>query len=140
MLADLAPRLGRVISKALESDEGDQLTLRQYRLLERLTEHPHRTTELAATSGVSQATASSAISALESRGWVQREPDPEDGRATLLVISDEGLRVWASGRERVLRRLGVVTAQMQQPDADALRALYPILAAGMDRLRDGGPH
>lgn len=135
-LVELAPRLGRIIANALESDPRIALSLRQYRLLERLTERPHRTGELATVSGVTQPTASAAVASLEARGLVVRRPDPADRRATLIEISDSGEDVLASAKERVLQRLAVVTADMTAEDADALAALQPILIKGMDRLRD----
>lgn len=135
-LAELAPRLGRIIANALESDPGIALSLRQYRLLERLTDRPHRTGELATGAGVTQPTASAAVASLEARGLVARKPDPDDRRATLIEINDRGSAVFAEARERVLQRLSIVTADMTAEDAGALAALQPILVTGMDRLRD----
>lgn len=135
-LAELAPRLGRIIAGALESDSEIALSLRQYRMLERLTDRPHRTGELATVSGVTQPTASAAIASLETRGLVERKPDPADRRATLIEISDSGVEVLGTAKARVLQRLMVVTAEMTEEDADALAALQPILVKGMDRLRD----
>lgn len=135
-LAELAPRLGRIIANALESDLDIALSLRQYRLLERLTAHPHRTGELATVSGVTQPTASAAVASLEARGLVNRKPDPADRRATLIEISEHGRSVLVVAKERVLQRLSVVTAEMTMEDAEALAALQPILVKGMDRLRD----
>jgi DNA-binding MarR family transcriptional regulator len=31
------------------------------------------------------------VSRLEKRGWVRRAPDPDDGRYTLAILTDEGL-------------------------------------------------
>lgn len=135
-LAELAPRLGRIIAGALESDSEIALSLRQYRMLERLTERPHRTGELATVSGVTQPTASAAIASLQTRGLVDRKPDPLDRRATLIEISDSGRQILATAKARVLQRLMVVTAEMTAEDAQELAALQPILLKGMDRLRD----
>jgi DNA-binding MarR family transcriptional regulator len=135
-LAELAPRLGRVIAHALESDPDIALSLRQYRMLERLTARPHRTGELATVSGVTQPTASAAVASLEARGLVTRRPDPADRRATLIEISNHGSSLLAAAKDRVLQRLAVVTAEMTVEDAEALAALQPILVKGMDRLRE----
>lgn len=134
ILAELVPRLGRLIAGALETDPEVALSLRQYRMLERLTERPHRTGELASISGVSQPTASAAVAALESRGMVDRRPDPSDRRATLIEINQEGRALYAAARQRVLDRLSVITAEMTGADAEALAALQPVLIKGMDRL------
>lgn len=135
-LAELAPRLGRIIASTLEADPEVALSLRQYRMLERLTERPHRTGELASVSGIAQPTASAAVATLEARGLVDRKRDPADRRATLIEINEAGRRVLGVAKERVLERLSVVTAEMTEQDAEALAALQPVLVKGMDRLRD----
>lgn len=134
-LAEMAPRLGRIIANALESDPNVALSLRQYRMLERLSQRPHRTGELATISAVTQPTATAAINSLETRGLVARAPDPADRRATLIEITGHGQRILAAAKKRVLARLEIVTAEMTTEDADALAALHPILVKGMDRLR-----
>lgn len=135
-LVELAPRLGRIIASALETDPEVALSLRQYRLLERLMDRPHRTGELATISGVTQPTASAAVASLEARGLVDRRPDPADKRATLIEINENGRSTLTAARRQVLHRLSVVTAEMTSEDAAALAALQPILTKGMDRLRD----
>jgi DNA-binding MarR family transcriptional regulator len=135
-LAELAPRLGRIIASTLEADPEIALSLRQYRMLERLTERPHRTGELASVSGIAQPTASAAVATLEARGLVDRKRDLADRRATLIEINEAGRRVLGVAKERVLERLSVVTAEMTEQDTEALAALQPVLVKGMDRLRD----
>lgn len=82
-----------------------------YGLLVRLEEaEPERATDLAAYFGVGKATMSRQLRALEGLGLVAREPDPADGRAYLMRLTDEGreryARVRTARRERFLRRLG----------------------------------
>ncbi|MDQ0993020.1 MarR family winged helix-turn-helix transcriptional regulator [Streptomyces sp. V3I7] len=62
-----------------------------YGLLVRLDEHgSQRATELACYIGVGKATMSRQLRALEELGLVAREPDPADGRAWLVTLTDEG--------------------------------------------------
>lgn len=62
-----------------------------YGLLIRLDEcGRQRATELAAYIGVGKATMSRQLHALEKLGLVAREPDPADGRAWLVHLTDEG--------------------------------------------------
>jgi DNA-binding MarR family transcriptional regulator len=62
-----------------------------YGLLARLDAHGRlRATELAAYIGVGKATMSRQLRALEELGLVTREPDPADGRAWLVTLTDEG--------------------------------------------------
>lgn len=135
VLAEVVPRLGRVIAGAVDSDPEILLSLRQYRVLERLTERPHRMGELASASEISQPTASAAVTSLEGRGLVDRVPDPADGRASLIAITPQGQETLGRARERVRERLLIVTSGMSARQAADLRRLQPVLQAGMDDMR-----
>lgn len=81
-----------------------------YGLLVRLEEaEPERATDLAGYFGVGKATMSRQLRALEDLGLVTREPDPADGRAFLMRLTEEGrgrlARVRTARRERYLRQL-----------------------------------
>lgn len=135
ILAELVPRLARTIASALESDPTVALSLRQYRLLERLAQRPHRTSELASTSNVSQPTASAAVAALEARGLVARTADPRDRRAALIELTDDGWAMLGRAKERVLERMERVTRDVQPGDVALLARLAPVLVDGMDATR-----
>ncbi|RFU86750.1 MarR family transcriptional regulator [Streptomyces triticagri] len=70
---------------------------------------PQRATELAAFIGVGKATMSRQLRGLEQLGLVAREPDPADGRASLLRLTDESRErfgvVRDARRERYIRKL-----------------------------------
>ncbi|NJP53594.1 MarR family transcriptional regulator [Streptomyces sp. SBST2-5] len=81
-----------------------------YGLLVRLDEcGRQRATELAAYIGVGKATMSRQLRALEELGLVAREPDPADGRAWLVALTQEGQdrvrRVREARRARYAGRL-----------------------------------
>ena len=68
-----------------------------------------RATELAAYFGVGKATMSRQLRALDELGLVTREPDPADGRASLVRLTEEGLlrfrRVRDARRDRYMSKL-----------------------------------
>ncbi len=81
-----------------------------YGLLVRLDEADRqRATELASWFGVGKATMSRQLRALEELGLVTREPDPADGRASLVALTEEGRarfrRVRDARRARYVRKL-----------------------------------
>ncbi len=81
-----------------------------YGLLVRLDERGRqRATELAAYIGVGKATMSRQLRALEQLGLLAREPDPADGRAWLVALTEEGQqrvsRVREARRARYAGRL-----------------------------------
>lgn len=84
-------------------DAGYDVTVAQARLAQRIAEDGTRLTELADRAGVTKQTASLLVAALEREGFVERVPDPEDGRARLIRLS-------ARGREAAQRAMEVVIA------------------------------
>lgn len=103
-------RRARASSGEMAREVHPELEPAAYGLLVRLEESgPQRATELAAYFGVGKATMSRQLRALEELGLVTREPDPADGRASLLRLTGEGLarfrRVRNARRERYVRKL-----------------------------------
>ena len=74
---------------------GFEITLAQARLLQRLARDGSRVTELAAQAQVTKQTAGALVDELERRGYVERVPDPADGRARLIRLAARGLEAVA---------------------------------------------
>ncbi|MGC3000755.1 MarR family winged helix-turn-helix transcriptional regulator [Streptomyces sp. G35A] len=105
-----------------------------YGLLVRLDEcGTQRATELAAYIGVGKATMSRQLRALEELGLVAREPDPADGRAWLVALTEEGhdrvSRVREARRARYAGRL----ADWDPAEVVELARLLHQLNRGMER-------
>ncbi|MFD3504663.1 MarR family winged helix-turn-helix transcriptional regulator [Streptomyces sp. NPDC058676] len=105
-----------------------------YGLLVRLDEcGPQRATELAAYIGVGKATMSRQLRALEDLGLVAREPDPADGRAWLVALTQEGhdrvRRVREARRARYAGRL----ADWDAREVGELARLLHQLNRGMEK-------
>ena len=86
-----------------------------------------RCSALAVRAGVDVSVASRQVATLERAGYLQRRPDPLDGRASLLQITPRGLEALAASR--ALRSEWTGTALADWDDDDALR-----LADLVDRL------
>ncbi|MGW1022979.1 MarR family winged helix-turn-helix transcriptional regulator [Streptomyces sp. NPDC002577] len=109
-------RRARATSGEMAREVHPDLEPAAYGLLVRLDERgQQRATELAAYIGVGKATMSRQLRALEELGLVAREPDPADGRAWLVHLTDEG-----RDRFRTVR--------------DARRARYVRQLADWDRM------
>ena len=83
--------------RALESrvlaalaDAGFEITLAQARLLQRVADTGSRLTDLAAQAQVTKQTAGELVDQLQRRGYVERVPDPSDGRARLVRLGPRG--------------------------------------------------
>lgn len=68
---------------------GFDLTIAQARLLQRIGPDGTRLTKLAEAAQVTKQTAGFLVDQLEKAGYVQRLPDPTDGRARLVCLTDK---------------------------------------------------
>ncbi|WP_435126286.1 MarR family winged helix-turn-helix transcriptional regulator [Actinacidiphila sp. bgisy144] len=126
-------RRARAASGEVAREVHPGLETAAYGLLVRLDEaEPERATELAAYFGVGKATMSRQLRAMEELGLVTREPDPADGRAYLMRLTDEGrerfARVRRARRERYLGQL----AEWDPRDVAELARLLHRLNATQD--------
>lgn len=90
-LAVLLP--GRV-EQPLQREFG--LSLFEYLALSHISETPERRlrmSELAFLANGSLSRLSNVVKRFEQRGWVERSPDPEDGRFTLAALTDAGYEI-----------------------------------------------
>ncbi|MGK4590732.1 MarR family winged helix-turn-helix transcriptional regulator [Amycolatopsis sp. w19] len=82
------------LESPLQHDAG--LTLFEYLTLSHISEAPERRlrmSELAYLANGSLSRLSNVVKRFEQRGWVERTPDPGDGRYTLAVLTDDGYDV-----------------------------------------------
>jgi DNA-binding MarR family transcriptional regulator len=120
-LGSIVVRLDAALDAQLRRDSG--LSHFEYAVLAALSGAPQRTlrmSELAALAEGSLSRLSQVVARLERRGWVQRTPDPDDGRYTLAVLTGDGYEKVADaapGHVREVRRLvfgSLTRAQVQQ--------------------------
>ena len=116
-LVTYAARLVRVVSRA--SDNPASL-----RLLAQLEElGPITVTELARADRTAQPTTSATLRGLEERGFVAREPHPDDGRSSVVTLTAAGRSELAAARDVNGK---VVTDLLQEhgvPDDDVRTAV-----------------
>ncbi|MEU7182566.1 MULTISPECIES: MarR family winged helix-turn-helix transcriptional regulator [Streptomyces] len=123
-------RRARASSGEMAREVHPDLEPAAYGLLVRLADiGAQRATDLAGFFGVGKATMSRQLHALEDLGLVAREPDPADGRAVLVRITDEGRdrfsRVREGRRAQYARRLA---AWDRTEVADLARLLHRLNA------------
>ncbi|GAB3979401.1 MarR family transcriptional regulator [Plantactinospora veratri] len=101
---------------------------------------PKRLTELTASEQVTQPAITQTVTKLENDGLVKREPDPTDGRAVLVHITDDGAAIVDSRRASRVRHLTELAGQLTAEERAAIAAALPALARlrDIDRQRDGG--
>ena len=90
---------------------------------------PMRLGDLAVREGVTPATLSRIVSALEQGGFARRTPDPADGRSAFLEATDAGRETLAEVRQARTELMRARVERLGPEDRDALAAALPALEA-----------
>jgi DNA-binding MarR family transcriptional regulator len=115
-----------------ESDAGG-VHPTQLIVLALLNQHgPLRIGELADRVPCSQPTATTAVAGLETAGYVRREQDPTDGRASRIVVTEVGRRTLESRAHSEAEILADRLSTVGEEDLRILCAAAPILSALAD--------
>ncbi|TVT61767.1 MarR family transcriptional regulator [Amycolatopsis rhizosphaerae] len=141
---DIADELGvqlvrfvRLINKAksqVAKQGPDGIERAAYAILFHLIhDGPQRTSKLAEALHAEISTISRQSSALVQHGLVERQADPEDGRACLLAPTAEGLRVFEENRKKRNLWLAEVLAEWPEEDRQTLNELLDRLNSGIER-------
>ncbi|KDN20549.1 MarR family winged helix-turn-helix transcriptional regulator [Amycolatopsis rifamycinica] len=99
------------------------LTLFEYLALSHVSEAPERRlrmSELAFLANGSLSRLSNVVKRFEQRGWVRRSPDPEDGRYTLVALTDAGFEVVEAAAPTHVRSVLAVLDPLTAADQQAL--------------------
>jgi DNA-binding MarR family transcriptional regulator len=100
------------------------ITLAQARVAARIGPEGTRVTELAAQARVTKQSAAFLVDQLEAAAYVERVPDPADGRARLVRLTRRADEVVAAANAEVERVLAEWAAHV---GADRLRQMYEVL-------------
>jgi DNA-binding MarR family transcriptional regulator len=100
---------------------------------------PLRLGDLAAAEGIAPSTLTRLVAALEDLGYVRRDADPKDARASTLAITAEGHktleRLRAENSALLTQRVMLLTPQQRTALADALPALEALADPDPAKLR-----
>ncbi|HET7311958.1 MAG TPA: MarR family transcriptional regulator [Mycobacteriales bacterium] len=129
--ADAASRLRLAIARLarqLRQQTLGSLTLTQWSALATVETHePVRIGDLAEREGVSAATATRVVAALEERGLVARSADVADRRSWRVSLTVDGRRELIAMRKVRTARLAQRIADLDPADARRLSELLPVL-------------
>ena len=95
-----------------------------------------RVSDLAATIGLDASTVSRQIKHLEEKGVLERTPDPADGRASLVRLTDRGREVMQAAFCRRFQRIQSVLQHWSETDRQHLQTLLTRLAADLAKAND----
>lgn len=131
-LFDILARYSRMRDRAVHSTfrtPDGEFEMAAHKGLFHLMRHPMRSRELAESLNADPSTVSRYVAQLVDMGMVRREADPDDGRATVLVITEAGRRRVEAMRE--IRRTAMNDAMTDFTD-DELRDLVSLLGRFVD--------
>ena len=94
-----------------------------------LADGPQRVSALAAAERTAQPSMTALVDRMEKAGWVTRAPDPTDGRAVTVTVTERGAAEVAAVRVASGRALEERLAMLSGTDRTALRAALPALDA-----------
>ncbi|HEY5858566.1 MAG TPA: MarR family transcriptional regulator [Aldersonia sp.] len=112
--------MGRLFRVAITSPEEGQLLPGSMGVLALLSMRGRcRQNELAADMCISQSALSRQVSDLVANGYIARDADPHDGRASLISLTDDGVELLRRTRARHARQLAGMLADWSEDDARA---------------------
>ncbi len=124
------PIIQRTIGRSLRVS-GGEVSPQQHRLLSIIGRKPRTLSEIARIQGVTPPTATTIVTTLENRGWVQRDTDELDRRRVFVTLTEQGRMA-----------LGAAQAVAEKAIAELLGALdereLAQMAKAMELLRDLG--
>jgi DNA-binding MarR family transcriptional regulator len=133
-------RTGRHLSvRAAGAIDGDLPSYGWALLLPLEQDGEQRCSALAARAGVDVSVASRQLATLERSGLVGRRPDPDDGRASLMHLTDAGVAALAETRALRSEWASAALARWDEDDARQLSELLERLAADLDTSLAGAP-
>ena len=115
----------------------DDLSASAALVLNRLhREGPMRLTALAAAEGASQSGMTQLVQRMEYQGLLERSSDPDDGRATLVMLSASGQQNWANRAEVRRQRIAGMLPAVSHDDQVALWLASQVVVRVLGHMRE----
>lgn len=132
-------RLYNALSATLRREHGIVAT--QYEFLCYFRDHPEsRIADVAMNFAAGVGAISKGVDRLAARGWVDRRPNPADGRSMLVSLTDSGGAIVAAAEVTFRRRLAELTGRIVDDDQmQAAGAVLHELRASLEHDRLGLP-
>ncbi|WP_405984890.1 MarR family winged helix-turn-helix transcriptional regulator [Streptomyces sp. NBC_00872] len=132
--AEIAGRLRTAIQHLLptlrtRTARGDLTPSRQAALATLAAHGPLRISDLATRMGIALSTVSRMVDLLDGSGWIERNTDPLDQRATLIALNDAGRALLDATRREAAVRLAEQIARLTPAEQRSLDAALPALEA-----------
>lgn len=126
-LLSILPLINRIMIVELRQEAGDETTMPQFRVLGYLSEAPMTVSDVARRRRVSFQSAGELVQGLVERGWINRIPDPNDRRQSLLHLTDSGRQQYERAQGQMLERLSDLLDRLPDDDQAVIRRAMSLL-------------
>jgi DNA-binding MarR family transcriptional regulator len=133
-IAEALPQRSAALSRLFLTRTSICVSRTEVGVLRSLRAQPRRITELAAEERVTQPAITLLVNRLAERGWVERVPDPTDGRAVLVSLTPAGEATFEQLRAEYRALLHEEMATLDDADIETLASAVEILDKVIDRL------
>jgi DNA-binding MarR family transcriptional regulator len=133
-IAEALPQRAAALSRLFLERSSVCVSRTEVGVLRSLAISPRRITDLAVEEHVTQPAVTLLINRLQERGWVERVPDPTDGRAVLARLTDAGRTTLDQLRAEYRALLHEEMARLDDDEVEALAAAVQILARLYERI------
>jgi DNA-binding MarR family transcriptional regulator len=99
-------------------------------------EGPMRLTALAEAEGASQSGMTQLVQRMERQGLLERWSDPDDGRASLVMLGEAGKRFWAARNDVLRQRVAALLPAVSQDDQVALWLAAQVVVRVLGEMRE----
>jgi DNA-binding MarR family transcriptional regulator len=121
------PLLNRIVASEIRREAGEETTVPQFRVLSELAAGPITLSVLAKKRRVRLQSMSELVQVLVERGWIERVPDPDDRRQSLLHLTENGRNHYERAQAQTLTRLVPLLAQLSDDELAAVQIALPAL-------------
>lgn len=133
-IAEALPQRSSTLTRLFLARTSPGISRTEAGVMRALSLRPQRITELAAAEGVTQPAITLLVNRLAGRGWVVREPDPKDGRAVLVNLTEAGGKVIEALRAEYRALMHEEMASLGDEDIETLARAIDVLDALIERL------
>jgi DNA-binding MarR family transcriptional regulator len=131
-LPSRAAVLVRLLVKQVRSKE---ISRTEMQVLGVLQDGPRRISELTELEGTAQPTMTLLVKRLEEKGWVRRAGLPDDGRVTMISLTEAGSAAFTRFRAQFLAAMRTDLQELSDAQLQALSAATETLSSFVDELQ-----
>src|SRR5579871_6044104 len=134
--ARLRAAINRISRRLRPTKAGSGFTATEISVLETVAlRGPTRVSDVAATEALNLTMLSRVVQKLEGQGLLRRQPDPDDGRASLIETSGPGRRLFERIRSERTDQLSIILDGLSNDKRARVIAVLPVLEELAERLK-----